>query len=139
LLGVLDLDLAPGLHVIVFRMLKNYGLIAAFLLLMSACGGASASGEGGSTAAPGDNSAQYEGAIASDDVATGAARFDAVCMACHDGDAPPLENIGWTAARMRQQIREGSDNMPPVSTNRLNSADLEAVLAHLVTIGAVTE
>ena len=60
-------------------------------------------------------------------------------MACHDGDAPALANIGWSAARMRQQIREGEDNMPPISSNRLSSEELEAVLAHMVTIGAVTE
>jgi len=119
-------------------MRKNHTLIATTLFLMSACGGAAASGPAAESAS-GDNAAQYEGAIASDDLATGAANFEAVCMACHDGDAPSLNNLGWSAARMRQQIREGEEDMPPISSNRLDSEALEAVLAHMVTIGAVQE
>ena len=107
-------------------------------LTVVACGGG-----GGSTTTTddtttgGDTSAQYAGPIGSTDVAQGEARYNAVCASCHNNGAPPVANIGWTTSHLRQQIREGSANMPAIHAARLSDADMEAVLAYLNTIGAV--
>ena len=101
-------------------------LVCSMAALMSACGGSSASGGGD----------QYVGPIASNDTARGQEVFTNVCMACHSG-GPSLENIGWEAARVRHQVREGSGGMSPLSTTRVSDDDLEAVLAYMVTIGGV--
>lgn len=108
-------------------------------LAMAACGG----GGGGTTTTTtttttgGDTSAQYAGPIGSTDVAQGEARYNAVCASCHNNGAPAVANIGWTTAHLRQQVREGSANMPAIHAARLSDADLESVLAYLQTIGAV--
>lgn len=83
-------------------------------------------------------SAQYAGEIGSADVAHGEEVYGQVCGVCHNGGAPNLENLGWDAGHMRQQVREGEDRMPPISAARVSDEDLEAVLAYLTTIGAVT-
>jgi len=105
-------------------------LTAVAILLLAGCGGGAASA---STEVP----SQYAGAIRSEDTATGQARYEAICRACHDDTAPALEGITWEPAQMRRQVREGSGEMPPVSTSHLSDDDLEAVLAHMVTTGAV--
>jgi len=108
-------------------------------LAMAACGG----GGGGTTTTDtttttgGETSAQYAGPIGSTDVAQGEARYNAVCASCHNNGAPAIANIGWTTDHLRQQIREGSANMPAIHAARLSDADMEAVLAYLQTIGAV--
>jgi mono/diheme cytochrome c family protein len=111
-----------------------------WILVMSlavGCGGGGGTGEGGETTGGED---PYAGPIGSTDVAQGQARYDAVCGSCHtSGSAPALANLGWTPARMRRQVREGSDHMPAIGESRLSAADLEAVLAYLQTIGAVAE
>lgn len=114
-------------------MRKRYGLLAAAVAVAStACGGASGQhAEEGHEAA-----AQYAGPIASDDLARGESRYTAVCMACH-ASGPPLENIAWGPAAMRRQIREGNGGMPAIPAVRLSDNDMEAVLAHMTTIGAV--
>lgn len=109
------------------------------LVLMSAmavaagCGGGGAASEG--TAEP---SVSYEGAIASNDLARGEEVYNGVCMACH-ATGPNLAGLGLDPAHMRQQIREGSGRMPPMRENRVSNEDLEASLAYMVTIGAVTD
>ena len=109
-----------------------------------ACGGG-ASG-GGPEAPVGDTTsggeASYAGPIASTDTVLGKARFGMFCADCHGDDAsgdvgPALKDIGWTPAKLRQQVREGSGRMKPVAAGRLSDQDLEAVLAWLGTIGAV--
>ena len=108
-------------------------------LTVAACGGGggSTTGSGDGTTSGGDTSAQYAGPIGSTDTAQGDSRYHAVCASCHDNGAPPLANLGWTTAPMRQQIREGSANMPAIRAARLSDADMEAVLAYLQTIGAL--
>lgn len=100
-------------------------------------GGGGASGGGGTSG----GESPYAGPIASSDVALGQQRYDSRCgNACHNsGGGPPLANIGWTAERMRRQIREGSGGMAPIGVSRLSNEDMEAVLAYLVTIGAVVD
>jgi len=95
---------------------------------LAGCGGAGAAGEGGS--------ASYEGAIASNDVAGGEQVFNEACGGCHGG-GPSLQDLAWDPARMRRQIREGSGGMPALSLDDVSDDDVEAVLAFLVTIGAV--
>lgn len=118
--------------------------LGAGLLLVAAvgCGGSSAGaetvdGEGTS----GGDSAQYEGPIASTDVERGTERFETFCGGCHPGGqedvGPSLIADPHSAARLRQQIREGSAQMRPFPSSRLSDADMEAVLAYLATIGAV--
>ena len=97
---------------------------------MSACGGGAT--EGAATANGGAE--QYAGPIASSDTARGQHVYDSICMACHV-DGPSLEGIGREPARIRQQVREGAGEMPPVRVNRVSPEDLEAILAYMVTIG----
>jgi mono/diheme cytochrome c family protein len=113
-------------------------LVIGLGLMAVACGGGSSSsgGGGGSTSSSGGES-QYAGPVASTDVAQGEARYNAVCASCHNNGAPTVANLGWTAEHMRQQIREGSANMPAIREARLSAADLEALLAYLQTIGGV--
>lgn len=95
-------------------------------------------GGGGGEAEEADDVASYDGPIASTDVARGEQVYNDVCMACHAGGAPALDNIGWDPARMRHQIREGSGRMPAIPLSRVSDDDMEAALAYMVTIGAVT-
>ena len=108
-------------------------LVAAALLAACGGGGAVAAGEG--EGGGGD-------ATAGGETTPGAARFRVVCGVCHGrdgsgGDAPRLTDLGWDAARMRTQIREGSGHMRPIPASRLSDDDLEQVLVWLGTIGAV--
>jgi mono/diheme cytochrome c family protein len=108
---------------------------AVSLTALAGCGGgAAASGSHGTTTA---SAASYAGPIRSTDAARGEGIFQSLCMGCHGGGAPALPNLAWTPAAMRRQIREGEGRMPAFNASRLNDDDLEAVLAHMVTIGAV--
>ena len=113
-------------------------------LALVGCGGGGGGGsEGGGGGGTSGGEAQYAGPIASTDVALGQQRYDSRCgNACHNsGGGPALANIGWTAERTRRQIREGSSSggMSAIPVSRLSDEDMEAVLAYLVTIGAVTD
>lgn len=114
-------------------------------LTVVACGGGGGGSSGGDTSGSGGGGStsggesQYAGPIGSTDTAQGDTRYHAVCASCHDNGAPALANLGWTPEHMRQQIREGSANMPAIRATRLSDADLEAVLAYMQTIGAVTD
>ena len=112
-------------------------------LALAACGGGGGGGgssEGGGGGSSGGETS-YAGPIQSTDVALGQQRYDSRCgNACHNsGGGPALANIGWTAERTRRQIREGSGGMAAIGVTRLSDEDMEAVLAYLVTIGAVTD
>ena len=82
-------------------------------------------------------SAEYAGPIDSSDTARGEEVYAAICSNCHQGEA--LHNIGWSAGQIRHQVREGRGNMPAFSESRINNSDLEALLAYMTTIGAVTD
>ncbi len=106
------------------------------------CGGGGGGGDegGGGEGTGGGESADlsaYEGPIASNDLATGEQFYNDVCMACH-ASTHPLANLGWSAAAMRRQIREGGDGMPAISASQMSDAQMEAVLAFMVTNGGVT-
>ncbi len=83
----------------------------------------------------------YAGLIRSTDVRRGRDRYFVVCGPCHEHDqlAPPLFDLGWSAAEVRHQIREGNALMPPIRPARLTDADIETLLSYLVTIGTVRE
>src|SRR5262245_35890352 len=86
--------------------------------LVVACGGGGGGGAGGTSG--GEDA--YAGPIASTDVALGQQRYEARCASCHGGGTgPELANIGWDAARVRRQIREGSSRMPAISEARLSN------------------
>jgi mono/diheme cytochrome c family protein len=102
------------------------------VLALAACGGG-----GGAARDPGAVAAAYAGPIRSTDVEGGRELYDNLCMSCHGGGAPALENLAWTAAAMRQQIREGEGRMPAIPESRLSNDDMESLLAYMVTIGAV--
>ncbi len=106
--------------------------------LLTGCGAGATSSPGAQTGGS-DGASPYAGPIRSSDVALGHERYDARCgSACHDsGGGPPLQGIGWTAERLRRQVREGSRDMPAIGPRRLSDDELEAVLAYLVTLGAV--
>jgi mono/diheme cytochrome c family protein len=101
-------------------------------------GGGGEEGGGGDVTAGGEVPAEYQGAITGDATA-GAELYDQACGSCHPGSAPDLAGIAWSAAATRQQIREGDDEMPPFPESRISAEDMENILAHMVTIGAVTE
>lgn len=116
------------------------GLFGGSLALVAACGGGGAATEGSGSeqghTAGGEAPAQYQGEIASTDVATGEEKFQMACAPCHSGgSAPTVEGLGWTAAEIRQQVREGEGRMPAISASRLPDQDLEAILAYMATIG----
>lgn len=113
-------------------MVRKHMLVLFGALALAACGGG-----GAAPRDPGAVAAMYEGPIRSADVEHGHELYDSVCMSCHGGGAPGLDNLGWAAGRMRQQIREGEGRMPAIPASRLSDDDLEAVLAYMVTVGAV--
>ena len=112
----------------------------AALALAMGCGGGGAE-EGGSEESSGGDLSAYEGPVASTDVEAGKELFSTFCDDCHpDGEedvGPSLIEHAHSAARMRQQVREGSGKMRPFSANRLSDEDLEHLLAYLGSIGAV--
>ena len=118
-------------------------LLVAACLALTACGGGGAEsgsdgdGDGDGTSG-GEVAAQYAGPVQSTDAAGGEELFQAACAPCHD-EGPNLANIGWEAGRVRQQVREGTDQMRPVPESRVGAEDLETILAYLQSIGAVTE
>jgi mono/diheme cytochrome c family protein len=114
---------------------KALALSAALALTACGGGGGTTTGEGTGTTTGAETT--YAGPIGSTDTAHGETRFNAVCASCHNNGAPQLANIGWTPEHMRQQIREGSAQMPAIHEARLSAPDLEAVLAYLQTIGAI--
>jgi len=113
-------------------------LLATLTLGIAACGGGSASATGDGTTPA---AAQYEGPLTSTDVASGETHYNQYCAGCHPGGeagaGPLINNIAWTPAKMREQIREGEGTMPPVPESKLDAAGLEALLAYLQTMGAV--
>ncbi|MGE0786015.1 MAG: cytochrome c [Sandaracinaceae bacterium] len=110
-------------------------------LSLAACGGGNAEGGGGGDEGGGDAAdlSAYQGPIASNDVATGEQLYNDVCMACH-ASSHPLANLGWDAPRMRHQIRTGGGGgMPAIGTGQMSDEQMEAVLAFMVTNGAVMD
>ncbi|MCB9661443.1 MAG: cytochrome c [Polyangiales bacterium] len=116
--------------------------MAAMALMLGGCGGGGeSSGEGSSG---GEHVASYEGAVTSTDVSGGQQAYTDFCSGCHqdgnggDGAAPAVHGIGWTAAHMRQQVREGEGRMPAFNADVLSDEQLEALMAYLVSTGGVT-
>ena len=110
----------------------RYSFAWAVLALAAGCGG----GGGGDVHEPGEVAAEYQGPIRSSDTARGEELFNGICMSCHAGGAPTLDNIGWEPGALRQQVRQGEGRMPAISESRLGPDDLEAILAYMATIGA---
>lgn len=114
-----------------FASVSRKVLLPASLLALSACGGSApaddhheeGSGSGGESA--------YAGPITSTDLAGGEAAYQAACAPCHENGAPTVFGRGWEPARMRQQIREGEDDMPPIPESRLSNEQMEALLAYI--------
>ncbi len=115
--------------------------LSGLSMALVGCGGGGGGGGGAGGGGTSGGETSYAGPIGSTDVALGQQRYDSRCgNACHNsGGGPALANIGWTAERTRRQIREGSSDMAPIGVSRLSDEDMEAVLAYLVTIGAVTD
>ena len=116
--------------------------LVAIGLGLTACGGSGGSVEEPSPeGSSGGESAGYEGAITSTDVAQGKELFATHCDDCHPGGeedvGPSLIADPHTPARIRQQIREGSGKMRPFPEKRISNEDLEALLAYLASINAV--
>ena len=109
-------------------------LVVVFGTMMFAY--ACSKGGKGTTAA----AVSYEGPIASTDLESGAEVYAEFCEGCHpggqEGDGPAIVGLDWPPAKMRQQIREGEDDMPAFGPEKISDEDLEALLAYSVTIGA---
>lgn len=112
--------------------------MAAVLVLafMMGCGGGAASTEGGGEATTGGES-PYAGALRSTDTTLGESKYQSRCASCHENGAPAVANLHWTVERMRQQIREGSGQMPPIPESRLSDDEMDALIAYLGTVGGV--
>ena len=108
------------------------GVVFGAMVFAYAC----SKGGKGTTAA----AVSYEGPIASTDVQSGAEVYAEFCEGCHpggqEGDGPAITGLNLPAAKMRQQIREGEDDMPAFGPNKISDEDLEALLAYSVTIEA---
>lgn len=115
--------------------MTRIGVVLFGAVMLGGCGGGASSGGGGGTSG---GEASYAGPVTSTDAAHGESRYNAACASCHDNGAPVLANLGWTPERMRQQIREGGGDMPAILEARLSAADMEDLLAYLVSTGAVT-
>ncbi len=76
-------------------------------------------------------------------VAAGNAHYTRICANCHGDDGaagdggPAVRGKRMSVEAMRRQIREGSGNMRPIPVRRLSDADLDTVIAYLVTIEGV--
>lgn len=121
----------------------KFGLVGVTLAAsLVGCGGGGSSG--GSSTGGGDHTASsggevsYAGPIQSTDVALGERKYNSRCNGCHAG-GPTLNGIGWTAERLRRQIREGSGGMNAIPASALSDSDMEAVLAYMVTIGGAVD
>ncbi len=117
--------------------MRALGMSVGILAAMG-CGGGSS---GGAEESSGGESSAYEGPVASTDVELGKEKFTDFCDDCHpdaqSGEGPSLIEHAHTAARIRQQIREGSDKMRPFSEARLSNENMEAILAYLASVNAV--
>jgi mono/diheme cytochrome c family protein len=106
---------------------------------LAACGGGAS--QGSSAASSGGETTEYEGPIASTEVARGKELFTTNCDDCHPGGesdvGPSLIANPHTPAQIRKQIREGSGRMKPFPEKRVSKDDVEAILAFLASINAV--
>lgn len=111
--------------------------MAAILVLafMMGCGGGAAGSEAGEATTGGES--PYAGALRSTDTALGESKYQSRCASCHENGAPAVANLHWTVERMRQQIREGSGQMPPIPEHRLSADEMDALIAYLGTVGGV--
>ncbi|MBK6578091.1 MAG: cytochrome c [Sandaracinaceae bacterium] len=123
--------------------MKKFGIaMAAAALMLGGCGGGGEEAEGEGSSG-GESVASYEGAVTSTDVTGGQQVYADFCSGCHqdgtggDGAAPAVHSIGWTAARMRQQVREGEDSMPAFGASVLSDEQLESLMAYLVSTNGV--
>lgn len=120
------------------KMARVSSVIA--VLVWVGCGGGAAE-PSGEESSSGAELTEYEGPIASTDVARGKEVFSMNCDDCHPGGeedvGPSLIADPHPPAELRKQIREGSGRMKPFSEKRLSDDDLEAVLAYLASINAV--
>lgn len=125
------------------RTMANWmmaGLTAGAMVLVACGGGSSGStSEGGGGGSSSGGESQYAGPIGSTNVELGESKYQARCAGCHENGSPPLANLAFTAEHMRRQIREGGGSMPAIGESRLAADELEALLAYLVTIQAVTD
>lgn len=114
--------------------------LGATLGLGACAGGASAPG---AEASSGGDMALYGGPIASQDVAQGKELFDSFCGDCHPGggadNGPSLVEDPHSPPKIRKKVREGGSRMRRFPEARLSPAQLEAILAYLDTLGAVTK
>jgi hypothetical protein len=132
------------------KSLKS-GLLAACLLLAFGCGGGGGSGgseepggepeTSGGEGEEGGGGGDYQGPITSTEVDRGKEVFATYCDDCHPGGeedvGPSLIADPHSPADLRRQVREGSGKMRPFPEKRINSEDLEALLAYLASINAV--
>jgi mono/diheme cytochrome c family protein len=125
--GATEVDAASAVPIVV-----DGGNVADGATDAGARGGNRASGHSGTAAATG---------TAAGNVANGRSAFQRTCNRCHpngeDDTGPRINNINWSEARMRTQIRQGSGAMRPIPVSRLSDADLTDLLAYLRTTHAV--
>ncbi|MEM7437646.1 MAG: cytochrome c [Myxococcota bacterium] len=84
----------------------------------------------------------YDFPIGSTDVARGEVVYTEFCEGCHPGgeagDGPKLVGLSESSSQMRFKVRYGGDEMPGFDSSKISDADLEALVAYTVTLGAVS-
>jgi mono/diheme cytochrome c family protein len=85
----------------------------------------------------------YEYPIASTDVERGEAVFVENCSGCHPGGqagyGPAIAGEPEPVAKVRHIVREGKGRMPSFGSDKIEDADLEALLAYVDSIGGIRE
>ncbi|MGB5809918.1 MAG: cytochrome c [Polyangiales bacterium] len=83
----------------------------------------------------------YDFPIGSTDVALGGQVYAEFCEGCHPGgqagDGPKIAGLSESVSQMRFKVRNGGDDMPAFDSTKISDAQLEALMAYTVTLGAV--
>ena len=120
-----------------------FGILGVALLVVAGCS------KGGTPTTPERAAADraesldaYDFPIASTDVARGQVVYAEFCEGCHPGgeagDGPKLVDLSASPSQMRYKVRNGGDDMPAFDSSKISDADLEALVAYTVTLGAVS-
>ena len=84
----------------------------------------------------------FEYPLESTDVATGQDVYAEYCEGCHPGgekgDGPKIADLELAPAKTRWQVRSGGKDMPAFGPDKINNADLEALLAYTATLNVNT-
>jgi mono/diheme cytochrome c family protein len=81
----------------------------------------------------------YASGLPADDAATGKKAFERVCQVCHGegakgGAGPSLVPFDRDVEDVLAIVRDGTGEMPPVSTERVSDDEIRAIVAYLTSL-----